>query len=184
MCVRSVIIKRRYISYVHPEVRNKGKVCTSMWELCIRRERTTNVRCVVKPLVLRAAWGLTFGLRTRRERPQMWTMWINFQQSGTLEDPCAESPRKKKRSSMCYTCEKAFFDSQDLKIHVQRVHETRKYHQCTLCHAAFFFSEELRIHVQRVHEKIKAHQCSHCKKAYFTSCHLRRHIRSMHEAEK
>ena len=66
----------------------------------------------------------------------------------------------------------------------QRAAPYAKTHGCPHCPATFGRSNDLRRHVQTVHEKRKDHQCAHCPKTFGQEGDLRRHVRVVHEKRR
>ncbi len=86
-----------------------------------------------------------------------------------------------KRPYQCEYCQNRFFQSGDLKMHIQ-IHRKEKPYQCTYCQKRFSQNEHLKMHIQ-THTEEKPFQCTYCQKRFTKKCALKIHIR-IHTKEK
>ena len=76
-------------------------------------------------------------------------------------------------------CQKRFYNSTLLKIHVDFVHKKIKKFQCKMCKKRFSMNTTLIQHVQSIHEKIK-HKCNFCKEEFSQRGNVSRHMKLVH----
>ena len=83
----------------------------------------------------------------------------------------------------CNQCDKAYTTSQNLKFHVQHVHEKLKpQYKCPKCDKAYKHYRYLKYHVQYVHEGLKPkHKCSECDKYFRQVDSLKYHVQYVHK---
>jgi hypothetical protein len=87
-----------------------------------------------------------------------------------------------KTGKLCPICGKNI--KQDLKPHMERVHEGKKDCLCLICGSIFYADKDLKAHIKSVHEKLKPHKCSLCDSSFFKSYGLRQHTESVHEGKR
>ena len=59
----------------------------------------------------------------------------------------------------CESCCKSFSRADNLKRHIQTVHEGHKDHKCKSCGKSFSQAGDLKKHIHTVHEGQKDHKC-------------------------
>ena len=64
-----------------------------------------------------------------------------------------DSVHEMKRPAKCNTCDASFVRKSVLNNHVSRVHEGKKLFKCKICDASFLQKNVLKNHVSRVHEE-------------------------------
>ena len=69
-----------------------------------------------------------------------------------------------------------------LKLHINRVHESKK--DCASCGKRFSTIKSLKLHIHTVHEGHKDHKCESCGKSFSQKAHLKKHIHTIHEGHK
>ena len=84
---------------------------------------------------------------------------------------------EKKDVYVCETCHKTFFDSDDLKRHIETIHcENKKPFQCKTCQATFSRKGVLKMHIEVIHNT-----CDTCFKVFPESKSLKNHIKNIHQ---
>ena len=92
----------------------------------------------------------------------------------------------RERNYKCHSCDKRFYDSRNLQIHVNEVHKKIRNHQCFYCNKFFSRNYLLKVHIFKVHEKrkqeTKFYKCHVCDKRFTSSCtYLKKHFRKIHK---
>ena len=122
----------------------------------------------------------------------------NKEESGGINNvPCETKPKAKAiQKFKCSLCEKAYTQSQNLKLHVQYVHEGQKpRYKCDTCDKCFTQSHNLKSHINRVHKlsfeaqskspvhegSKPQHKCDMCNKCFTQSHNLKSHINRVHK---
>jgi len=92
---------------------------------------------------------------------------------------------EKHRPFSCSFCEKKFFDSKDLRVHVagfhkggKRLHVDKEKPKFTMCDACGkqVTTNKLKTHIDRVHKKIRRYPCLHCSRKYYDKKDLKVHL--------
>lgn len=93
-----------------------------------------------------------------------------------------EAVHEKKKPFVC-NCGKSFSLKQTLDRHQATHQQERKGVECTTCKKVLSTSYSLNLH-QRIHEDVKPHQCHQCASSFRTSGNLKSHLRThMKEVE-
>ena len=87
----------------------------------------------------------------------------------------------KTTGKLCPICGKNI--KQDLKPHIERVHEGKKDCLCLICGSIFYADKDLKAHIKSVHEKLRPHKCTLCDSSFFKSYGLRQHTEAVHEGK-
>ena len=95
-----------------------------------------------------------------------------------------ESVHEKKKILECTSCMKRFSRMDHLKLHIACVHDKKKEFMCLICEKGFSRKDKLKYHISSVHEKEKSYQCDECKCFFSTKQHLKRHIEILHNENK
>ena len=76
--------------------------------------------------------------------------------------------------------QKVSSNEMNLVRHIKDNHQNQSL-LCDFCGKAFNRKDNLRKHMQQIHEKTaKKHPCEICKKIFSQSCHLNRHLKNIH----
>jgi KRAB domain-containing zinc finger protein len=76
----------------------------------------------------------------------------------------------------CQICENWFSAKKGLKSHIQGVHKKEKSHACSQCDKSFFKSWDLKLHLN-VHNEEKPYKCMECEVSLRSSASLIVHMR-------
>ena len=76
----------------------------------------------------------------------------------------------------CDQCDKAFFNKQNLQIHISTVHLKLRPFKCNECGKDFPVKKNLTGHISAVHDKIKKYQCDVCQLKFSQKHHLDQHM--------
>jgi Zinc finger, C2H2 type/Zinc-finger of C2H2 type len=57
---------------------------------------------------------------------------------------------------------------------------TKKPYECSICHKSFRFKQNLKTHVESIHEKKTRFSCQHCPKTFYQKVNLKNHVASKH----
>ena len=79
---------------------------------------------------------------------------------------------------------KSFFAAEELRKHIQTVHEKLKEFICQTCGTPFSAQACLKRHIRNIHEGNKDHQCDFCGKAFGHASNLNRHVQVVHQGKK
>ena len=88
---------------------------------------------------------------------------------------------KKDLSAKCDLCGKVLASKSSLYTHMKNVHEKVKKHTCEKCGFQVPDKHQLRHHIQQVHEKQRNIQCDQCGKEFYSRVQHNRHYRAVHE---
>ena len=66
------------------------------------------------------------------------------------------------KSHKCSICDNTSSKKENLKRHIQSLHEEQTHHKCSLCDYARSGKLNLDRHIQSVHEGKKPHKCTIC----------------------
>ena len=77
----------------------------------------------------------------------------------------------------CDLCNYVSARKDNLKKHVQSVHEKLKPYNCRQCGKAFSMKQHCKEHEESIHDGI-THSCDFCEMTFTTKGHLRTHIKS------
>ena len=85
----------------------------------------------------------------------------------------------------CSQCDKAYTQSQNLKLHVQYVHEGLKpQYKCPECDKCFTQGHNLKSHIRSVHKgQMPQFKCDLCEKSFTQSYVLKSHMQRVHKKE-
>ena len=90
----------------------------------------------------------------------------------------------KERNAKCDTCAKEYCDMDNLKRHVETVHNKKKKLECEIClmTMTFAYKNTYQRHMYRSHNvgQQKILQCEQCEKSYSDKSNLIRHTKSAH----
>ena len=81
----------------------------------------------------------------------------------------------------CPLCNTCFKDKDQLKDHVDRVHEGKKKYACPTCDQRFSVKHSMTSHINAVHEKVKTVTCVFCNQSFSNKQQLKNHIGKVHE---
>ena len=90
----------------------------------------------------------------------------------------------KSNDKYCGKCQKYFYDSRNLKLHIDTIHLKIKKYKCDECSKSFGRLNNLKCHVEIVHEKLKKFICNLCPRSFGHSGNLKNHIICVHEKSK
>ena len=86
----------------------------------------------------------------------------------------------KENHNYCDSCDKSFSQSNDLKEHINIVHNGQEYVKCDLCEESFSFADifagKLKRHINVVHNDQKDHKCDFCGKTFDFKITLDNHM--------
>ena len=88
------------------------------------------------------------------------------------------------KSLKCDNCNSFFRSQQNLKQHIESVHEGKKPFKCNICDSCFTRNGSLKTHNSAVHGGKKPFQCKTCGSTFTQKTSLKRHIISVHEGKK
>ena len=90
------------------------------------------------------------------------------------------------RKYKCGLCDKAYTQSNNLKLHIKYIHEGLKpqhKYKCDMCDKAYTQAHSLKSHVQSVHKGLKPqYKCDSCDKTFTQSHSLKSHVQSVHNS--
>ena len=72
----------------------------------------------------------------------------------------------------------------NLKKHIQTVHEGKNQFKCNFCDHECATNYHLKRHIEGVHERIKPFKCNICDYESATKANLNKHVESVHEGIK
>ena len=81
-------------------------------------------------------------------------------------------------------CSVTISRKENIKKHIECIHEGKKPFSCPVCSSAFFRKRHLQKHIESVHEGKKPFLCHVCSAAFTQKPHLKLHINRVHEGEK
>ncbi|CAB3262397.1 unnamed protein product [Arctia plantaginis] len=81
----------------------------------------------------------------------------------------------KVRTPECQACEKVFKSRKSLSLHIRRDHLMERQHKCPECDKSFFESATLKIHMIK-HTGVRSFKCNICSKAFSRPNVLRQHM--------
>ena len=84
-----------------------------------------------------------------------------------------------KKNFQCDLCNYVSARKDNLKKHVQSVHEKLKPYNCRQCGKAFSMKQHCKEHEESIHDGI-THSCDFCEMICTTKGHLRTHIKKVH----
>ena len=70
--------------------------------------------------------------------------------------------------------------AQVLKKHVRIIHHNIR-SPCDICGKQLSSPNEVKIHIQNVHEGIRNYKCDYCDKKFGRKEHMRTHLRTIHK---
>ena len=94
------------------------------------------------------------------------------------------SVHEKIKNFKCETCDQSFVTKQILIRHKEIVHEGKKPFKCPQCEYQTSQKGNLNKHISNVHEGKKPFQCNQCKYSSAYEHHLKHHISSVHDGIK
>ena len=106
----------------------------------------------------------------------------NFQEPKTSEQ--VVSDHVVDTGLKCTICYSIFKTKQNLKKHIDGVHEGKKPFKCDVCDASFSQKINLTEHVASVHEGKKPFKCNICDASFSHRGNLNKHVTSVHEGLK
>ena len=92
-----------------------------------------------------------------------------------------------KEQNSCKICGKSFPKAQNLKAHINYVHDGNKpprIFKCETCGKLFSDKSKVMKHAKTVHEGIKEYKCESCGKSYAYKESLRDHIKTVHQDKR
>ena len=81
----------------------------------------------------------------------------------------------------CPLCNTCFKDKDQLKVHVEIVHEGKKQYACLICDLRFCTKNSMTSHINVVHEKVKTANCVFCNQSFSNKRQLKDHVGKFHE---
>ncbi len=78
-------------------------------------------------------------------------------------------------------CGSTFYGHQQLKTHIETVHEKVKKHDCVICGKKFGQLGHLHRHIKTILEGIKNYSCELCTSTFYSNNYLQIHIETVHE---
>ncbi|XP_063696980.1 zinc finger protein 501-like [Culicoides brevitarsis] len=85
-------------------------------------------------------------------------------------------------SCYCDFCQKGFKTKGALKVHIKHVHMNIKEFQCTICLKFYRSRREVKTHMEAVHVEEKRYQCDSCGKRFKAEASYNHHLK-MHQAD-
>ncbi|XP_055614062.1 zinc finger protein 394-like [Uranotaenia lowii] len=85
---------------------------------------------------------------------------------------------KKQKDVKCEKCEKMFYQTHDMQIHMESVHLNIK-HPCDIC-GKVLAAKKLLVNHKRLHDESALRRCPYCPKAYTQNSALKYHINKHH----
>ena len=95
----------------------------------------------------------------------------------------SKSAKEKYEVFRCNKCDFDTSEKENLKRHVETVHEGIKTFNCTLCDYEFSKQVYLKTHIESVHEGIKPFKCHICQYETASKYFLKRHITLVHKSK-
>ena len=68
-------------------------------------------------------------------------------------------PKEKDKIYKCESCGKSFRQSNNLNIHIKRIHEGQRNYKCDSCGKSFPESGKLKKHIKTIHEGQRNYKC-------------------------
>ncbi|GBG29115.1 Zinc finger protein 1 [Hondaea fermentalgiana] len=113
-------------------------------------------------------------------------MTTTADQPSIASDAAAKANQRRKgpvlKKQVCHLCNKSFRFPNELKRHIEGVHEGIKF-PCELCEKAFSTKCNLHKHINAAHNG-RTYMCPVCKKSFTDPSNLRKHIKSIHERQR
>lgn len=81
----------------------------------------------------------------------------------------------------CNFCERNFYESDRLQMHIRRNHDASSRYTCFFCSKKFRDKSGIARHIQGVHFNDRKYKCAQCSKAFTTSYNLKEHMFSIHK---
>ena len=66
------------------------------------------------------------------------------------------------------------------RMHFQTVHHERNY-KCEFCEKSFIASNDLKVHIKRIHDCVKDINCESCSKLFSTTKDMKEHTKKKSE---
>ena len=97
---------------------------------------------------------------------------------------CKLSVNNGTKPHLCTSCGSRFPTINELKRHIDSVHEKLKPFKCTVCDQCFSRKSHMNTHMATVHEGQKPFKCDICETRFTSKSSLKQHILVIHENKK
>ena len=105
---------------------------------------------------------------------------MNYKETLFFVGKCLTISHNEKNKAKCGPCEKYFFDTYQLKRHMESIHLKKTKVECDKCPNMYSTFSNLKLHYKLMHDDKKEFKCEFCGKEFGMNSEMKKHILAAH----